>query len=294
MPAENYTIDFDGATLFACAKHYIPFEVNKADPGKAQQIRAFKNELAERIRALEIAPQDVLVAQYGETGTPRFYDTENMCIYNLGTSVFSAGCSTDIAFAALSPDKIDKFQRRFGAKPDQGCFYAYSMVAKEELEKECNSRRLIADWDHIGIDTKRPNTPQRYWESIRSQYKDVCVHQALKHPEADCFGIKVTLHLPKKILPASVMKPLLDGIVCAFHQREGIDDVLRTVAGDRYEEMVVDAENNIGVLGKMDYVKPYRGKSLKWNPADERLKFAWVSTVNEDVAPYFEGSLFVW
>ena len=57
--------------------------------------------------------------------------------------------------------------------------------------------------------------------------------------------------------------------------------------------MVVDAENSIALLGKRNYLQPYRD-GFKWNPADERLKFAWVSVVVEDCEPYFEGKLFAW
>ena len=65
------------------------------------------------------------------------------------------------------------------------------------------------------------------------------------------------------------------------------------ITQNSFENMVGDAENFISVLGSRDYVQPYRD-GFKWNPADERLKFAWVSIVTEDCEPYFEGKIFAW
>lgn len=293
MPTESYRIDSDGEMILASAKYHIPFEITKTNAEKAQQVHAFKRELTDQIKSMEISPWNVMVAQYGETGGNRFYDIENMCIYNLGTSAFSACCPTEIAFSAIRGKDVDKLSKMFGAKVEHNCFYVYSPVLKEELERECNSKPLFADWNYIGIDTKLPNTPRKYWTSLRQQYARVCVHQIPEHPETDCFGIKVTVHCSNRMLPASLMKPLLDGIVCAFHQRDGVDNLLHTITKEAFEKVVVSAENRIAVLGKRDYVNPYRN-GIKWNPADERLKFAWVSVVTEDCEPYFEGKLFAW
>jgi len=294
MPAESFKIESDSKMILASAKYYIPFELPKADAVKAQQIQVFEDDLTARIRSMEVTPQEVLVAKYGEIGKPRFYDIENMCIYNLGTSAFSRCCANDIAFMELSTEEIDRFQNAYGKDDAQRYFYSFSSVSKKDLESICNSKRLIGSWDHIEIDTTLPNTPYRFWESLRRQYDSISIYQPLDQPETACFGIRVTLHQPTKAFPAGVMKPLLDGIVCAFHERNGIDNILHTITHDSFNRHVVDAENNISILGKKDYVKPYRVNSIKWNPADERLKFAWVSVVTEDCTPYIEGKLFSW
>lgn len=293
MPMETYRIESDGETLFASAKYYIPFEIPKADSEKAQQIQAFESELSNRIDSMEVAPWDVLVAKYGELGKQRFYDIENMCIYNLGTATFSRCCPTDIAFEEMSAKEIDRFQNYFGAISDQNCLYAYSSTPRKGLEEKCNSKQLFAEWSHISIDMDLPNSPHRYWASMRRQYERVSVQKVLKQPELAHFGIRVIIHLSRRTLPAGIMKPLLDGIVCAFHGRNSIDNILNIITQDAFDKMVVDAENSIALLGERNYLQPYRD-GVKWNPADERLKFAWVSVVVEDCEPYFEGKLFAW
>lgn len=294
MHDDCFKIDSNSETIYAASEYYIPFEINKSDSQKAQMIQSFNNELVGRIHNFQIlASREVLFAKYGEIGKPRFYDIENMCIYNIGTSTFSHCCPTDIAFLEMPIQEIKEIQNKLGATEAQKCIYAYELVLREELEYLCKSKQLIAGWSHIDIDTNLANTPRRYWESIRRQFERVYVHQPLINPLRDHFGFQVTIHVPKQLLPAGVMKPLLDGVVCAFHGRDGIDDILQTITQDSFERMVNSAENNIALLGNRNYVQPYRD-GFKWNPADERLKFAWVSVVTEECKPYFEGKLFAW
>ena len=293
LPEETHRIGFDGETLIAAARYHIPFDIPKTDVEKAKQIQAFNDELTVMIDSLNVPAWKVLVAKYGEMGTPRFYDIENMCIYNMGASTFSRCSPTDIAFSELPATELNEIQKQLGATEDQKCFYMYTPVSREELEDMCNSRHLIAEWSHININIDLPNAPHRYWASIRQQYEHVSVHKMLDNPESDYFGMRVIAHLPRRLLPAGLMKPLLDGIVCAFHRRSGTNDVLHSITQNSFENMVGDAGNFISVLGRRDYVQPYRN-GFKWNPADERLKFAWVSIVTEDCEPYFEGKIFAW
>ena len=294
MSDDCFKIKSNSEMISAASECYIPFEINKSDPQKAQMIQSFNDELVGRINNFQImASREVLIAKYGEIGKPRFYDIENMCIYNLGTSTFSHCCPTDIAFSEMPLQEIEEIQKRLGATEAQKCYYAYELVLREELEHLCNSKQLIAGWSHIDIDTNLANTPRRYWESIRRQFERIYVHQSLNNPARDYFGLQVTVHVPRQLLPASVMKPLLDGIVCAFHGRDGIDDVMQTLTQDSFDGMVNDAEKSIAVLGNRNYVQPYRD-GFKWNPADERLKFAWVSVAVKECEPYFEGKLFAW
>ena len=89
------------------------------------------------------------------------------------------------------------------------------------------------------------------------------------------------------------MKSLLDGIVCAFHKQDKMEIQLKQLAKEKYTDMVTAAEEKLGILGKYKYAFP-RGNSIQWSPADDRLKFAWISIVQEDTQPYFNGKIFKW
>ena len=295
LPKEAFEIGFDGEILFASTDHYIPFEIPKCETEKTYQIKTFKRELIKKIDLL-YRPQfaRILMAQYGEIGKSRFFDIENMCIYNLGTSVFSTSCSTDIVFSELKKDEITLLNERFDFSFDGKYFYAYSWLSHNQLTTICHSRPLIAKWNKIPIKAGIPNTPYRYWLSIREQYKKVDVCRMLEYPSTSDFGIKITLHLPKKVLPAGIMKPILDGVVCAFHKRGNIDNVLHSLVNEKFIDVITEAEKRLSLFGERNYVDTYRENSIKWNPEDERLKFAWISIVEEECVTYFDGEIYEW
>ncbi|MBP3313684.1 MAG: hypothetical protein J6K84_03390 [Oscillospiraceae bacterium] len=295
FPKEEFEIECDEETLFAPTDHYIPFEISKTETEKAYQIRTFKQEL---IKKLELLPSPqfgrVLMAQYGEIGKSRFFDIENMCIYNLGISVFSKSCPSDIVFSELTKEEIASLNERFDISSNRKYYYSYSWILPDHLDNICRSKTLIARWNSIAIKTDLPNTPHRYWLSIREQYKDVNVCGALAQPSTDNFGIKIVLHLPKKALPAGIMKAVLDGVVCAFHHRQDDNKFLLQLTNEKFEDVIQNAEKFISLFGERDYVNTYRENSIKWNPADERLKFAWISVIEENCTPYFDGEVYQW
>ena len=291
---DAFNIEYDGITLWAAAKYCIPFQINHSNTEKNKQIKSFKNKLENRIRAMELDPEDILVAQYGELGKPRFFDIENMCIYNLGTSVFSECCPTDIAFMELTKQEIETHRSTFFNPSDWKYFYAYAPFQRNALALFCDLKPLIAKWEGIIIDRHIPNSPFKYWKSIRSQINKVTVYEKLKSANESPYGLKITLHLPKKVLPASIMKPLLDGVVCAFHKH--CDPVpLHQILNEDFNTLVAGIETDFSLFGVQNYLQAYRNKTtIKWNPADERLKFAWVSIIEEDYIPFFDGEIYQW
>ena len=295
LPKEEFEIEYDEETLFASTNHYIPFEISKSQTEKTYQTKTFKQELARKIDLFS-TPQfnRILMAKYGEIGESRFFDIENMCIYNLGTSLFSKSCPCDIAFSELTKEDIAFLKETFDIVSNRNYYYSYSWISPEQLHNICCSKPLIAKWNSIALRTDIPNTPYRYWLSIREQYEKVDVYQPLEQPDKNDFGIKITLHLPKKVFPAGIMKPILDGIVCAFHQSYNIDNVLLQLSTNDFEHLITNAEKHISLFGRQEYVNTYRGNSIKWNPADERLKFAWISVVEEDCVAYFDGEIYQW
>ena len=55
----------------------------------------------------------------------------------------------------------------------------------------------------------------RYYATIRENLD--CIDIQGRIEDKSLFGMVLDITLPTKVLPASVMKPLLDGLICAFH-----------------------------------------------------------------------------
>ena len=108
------------------------------------------------------------------------------------------------------------------------------------------------------------------------------------------FGIKIEITIPYFSHPAAIMKPLLDGIICAFHGEKGdVERILNDMFMTRTERMLSDTDK-LNIFGNREYLKRYRGhNSFKWNPEDERLQFAWI-TVRRGRLSLMKGSIYEW
>jgi len=106
-------------------------------------------------------------------------------------------------------------------------------------------------------------------------------------------GLKIELSIPRTASFTNVvnaMKPMIDGVICAFHTPDGIavDEVSKLLNINK--EVFLSAEKTC--LGKRCYISPYR-KSIKWNPQDERLDYVVIEPVIVDDEKFsFSGQLF--
>jgi hypothetical protein len=73
----------------------------------------------------------------------------------------------------------------------------------------------------------------------------------------------------------SMMKPIIDGTLSAFHsQRAPIPELARIIGnrlgtdGERIQKLLCD--NTLSVLGDRAFVRKWRD-SVQWNPADDSL-----------------------
>jgi hypothetical protein len=86
--------------------------------------------------------------------------------------------------------------------------------------------------------------------------------------------IKIRSPQGQKVNLSGVIKQLLDGIISAFHEQDGLLDpvaIKRLVAllgknSREIEDLLYDSES--AVLGKRKSIHPFR-KGIQWNPADD-------------------------
>lgn len=147
---------------------------------------------------------------------------------------------------------------------------------------------MMASWVNTPINTKIPHSALRYYDAIRKNISNINICTNYEFNDV-FFGIRINITLPQKILPATVMKALLDGIICAFHGEK--TDTTTELSKKLLE---TDNINPINLLGKKDYVIKFNSrKSYKWNPEDERLLFAWI-IVNQDEKAEMSGEIYNW
>jgi len=228
-----------------------------------------------------------MYAEYGCTSY-EFIDIENALFYNMGTSTFNSMLTkeTSVYFQSILPNEIYSCD-------DENIHYVYHyFLLSKTNQKYWWESDLLCKWDKIPL--KKVNSTVKaldYYLAIKNHSNLV---QCFDNENEKNLGLKIKLFIPqssnfKNIM--GIMKPMIDGIVCAFHTPDQIDINEISNLLDLPKEYFSSIQNTC--IGKRCYINPYR-KSVKWDPQDERLEYVFIEPVIVDDKMFsFSGELFV-
>lgn len=286
----DYTLIQTEKTVFVESDFYIPFEPKKASLMNRDKIISLRDDLRKNIKRLEVNDGEILFASYSENDKSRFYDVENMLFYNIGVSAFKECCKKQVAFMGDIEHTCSEDKKH--SDIEERYFYSYQVLSTEDIDSMLHKREVVACWKNFPIDVYIPQFPARYYAAVRKKAADVKIRKVL---ENKCpYGISLDVTLPSKSTAMSIMKPLLDGVICAFHgETEGVEDTLRKLFDDT-SCLLNACTCKLNVLGNRTYVSQYRGEgSFKWNPEDERLQFARI-TLRQGANAMLSGKIYEW
>lgn len=292
LNTEYFDIAADPKRVLAASDFYIPFEIGSVQPDKSAQIRDYKSRLRAAIGRMRPQNSEILFAQYAEDGEAnRFFDLENMLFYNLGLSAFGDCAAHGISFSAL-PDK-SALCRQNGIK-NRKCVYCYQCLPLSAAEANFAGLPLMAAWRDVPLNRHEANAPAKYWKALRSARDQVTVPDNAGPPISGCFALKIELYLPVQIKLANTIKPLLDGVICAFHgENDRCLDCLTDFCTRQHCEELSIPNQFPCILGEREWIRPYRnGRSFLWNPADELCKLALVTISYSAETPSFSGKIY--
>ena len=153
---------------------------------------------------------------------------------------------------------------------------------------------LMAEWTDVPLDHREAGTPAKYWKAIRCARDKVTVFDYAESPITSCFALRIALCLPKEVRLASTVKPLIDGVVCAFHGEDArclaclTDFCVRQCC----EKLAVPNQFP-AVLGKREFIRPYRGgRSVLWDPADDLCRLALITVSYGTEDSLFSGEIY--
>lgn len=254
----------------AWSTQYIPFEP------KGWHLDC-RNELRQAIS--QIAPDgDCLYAAYISQNV-KFCDVENVLIYNIGTAAFNTLCKKGICF-----------ERGFGSIPPVPAtninakhYYRYAQYDQFLL---WNEDEALVVWHDTTLPTPPSmSKPHLYWHAMRKG-TIVCKDSKLISKQ---FGLAIQLTIPKtaRCNLATILKPLLDGVISAFHWHNALrDDIMlerlcKLTDADTadLEQMLYDKTH--AVLGARSLVSAYR-EGIKWNPEDDACMACHVTVRREE------------
>ena len=252
----------------ASADGYIPFE-----PARTSWKRELRDEIRSRCRLLEPSAGEVLHATFfGDM--PRRADVENLVLYNIDQSFDSFNCagSNGIRFehGGVVPPLLPR-----GASHPFGYRYAFAQRDNEFLTAWKPGRSLASfDWTDLGAFAGGKKLAQVWLALARGDAK---VFVPVIAPDTK-FAVKVAVRPPrgKSAVLGKLVKPIFDGVICAFQAHAGTED-LSEISERLAKDLPAHSEDlrrylrdqSRAVLGSVLQLFFLHGAGVKGNPSDD-------------------------
>ncbi len=232
--------------------NYIPFEPKYESV--EMKNRAIIRTAVKQLRAKE---NEILFAEFGnQSGKNWFYDLENILFYNIGTFYFKQACKNGVAFCEMQDcsNNSGKYVYRYKLKTVDKCIV---------------SKKIVAEWENISFEEINSSLKAAdYWKKFKENWYKVSAPKAEKISGNYGVMLHIELSKGKEINLAAIMKPMLDGIICAFHPA---DRDLSSFCEKLYcSESLLRGDDKCVLLPR-EYLYHYRG-GIKWNPEDDKCK----------------------
>jgi len=241
----------------------LPFEPKGVD-------LEFKVALRQAILQLGAAPGDVLHAVYASEVDSKA-DAENILFYNVGTSSFQPLTQFGLRFerAYVAPPTVR------GVEHPYLHYHRYWLSARVDGFRHWDKGQIVARFQAKAIaNVAELHAPSSIWYRVKRGEHQV------KHGAATLdqgYGVSIAIRKPanSSLSLASIVKPVLDGVISAFHTHNGtkLDDVSERlgtklgIATAEARRLLLDEQLNL--LGPRNLVWPF-SKGIQWNPADDR------------------------
>jgi len=278
---ENYILLSSEKELLCSSKIKIPFEPKG-------ETKVLRNAIQKELSLLNPSDNAVFCAEYGDPCSSRS-DIENSLFYNLGISHFKNALTqtTPLYFQRKQQNEI-----RICNEDSFTFFYHYYFTFAKNLCFWWESVP-ICEWNKIPLNKVCSSTKAfEYFAAIKSHPQSV---QCFSKTRKCNLGMKIQLFVPKKARfsnVASVMKPMIDGIISAFHASNKID--VQAVCTILNTDTRLFSSDEKTCLDSYPYVIPHKNTaSVIWSPADDRLDYVFVEPIRVDDTTFsFSGKLF--
>lgn len=229
-----------------------------------------RDELASAIRRLNAPPDNALHASYVSPAHD-LCDIENVLFYNVGTSAFRAATTQGMRFERsfaqppVTPTRVERDPRHY---------HRYEMRAITSGWSHWLPTETAVEWQDVEIPRLGSDTKTAVvWHSLKRANGAIQRHGLANGH----FGLRIVMNVPDTtpiVGVSGLMKPLLDGLIAAFHRHDGsdLDEIARRLA-QQLDISTSDAarllsDAAIAALGERRLVW-LRGVGLQWNPRDD-------------------------
>lgn len=268
----QYEIDANKDLLIAKTNERLNFEP------KDWRVN-FKQDIIKSLKSM--TPQKQFLFAKLQTAEKDFFDVENVLFYNIGPSEFRKFDTNGVWFVLDRHDNSKEYK------------YIHQYGFIDSIVESRNS--LVAEWKNVIVD--RPSTskkPLDYWIAFKKSDKvTIRQHDFLKE-----FGVYIEIYKPinQCINIINIQKPLLDGVISAFHGISHIEPIamqyLSLHTGLSYNTISSYLKSDLTCLPKREVIQKYRD-GIKWNPQDEKCIDVRIVVKNSDDENYrLSGNIF--
>lgn len=283
MYSDNYKIISTDGMVQVFSKERIPYQPQ-------DWRKEFRDALRCALSQLKPSTESqYLIASYCGTGTGSF-DLENVLFYNIGSAPFRPFAANLI----LAKDCSHQETKTTDEGAEFPHRYVYKIYDSENQMDFWGKHTLAAEWESLSVPVSLSiNKAVVYWRALRENPEKVHSYHKL---QSSNFGVKIKLSVPKTktVNLTSVVKPMLDGVICAFHSADQCLQKESSLIASRLgvpKQQLLSSDNDI--LGPHRFIYPYRENSVKWNPRDNHcLAFEIEAEHNNDGGCRFSGGIY--
>jgi hypothetical protein len=245
-------IEIDSTSVAIWLNTRLPFEPKG-------EMREARDRLREALSALESASSETILTAVYTSLDEGFCDVENVLLYNVGST----------AFAKSSQGGI-RFERRIATPPQSPSGASFEHQNRYSLAKICaespNTSVYTREFDLVSLSSS--TKPHEVWWAFHEGEGGDSESQI-----QGAFALEIRLVTPKQLGNlASVIKPLLDGIISAMHSESNLDPVAAQRLAEKLGRPIESVVSRLQlpsapILGPQDLLQ-VTSAGVKWNPAD--------------------------
>ena len=252
-----------------------------------------RDDIGSAVSHLVARPGELLHAAYASTSTETV-DTENVLFYNVGTGRFAAAARYGLLF-----------ERRFVEVPTPTDVHGQSSAHHVAYQlrtgqgpRYWKSGPTLVEWKAV------PCPPLHEFAKLSEIWLDIkqatqAIHRVapMGTRTVDRFGLELVVPVgdggSRNV--AAFVKPLVDGVIAAFHSHDGSDEhELAARLANRLnlppeKLLALLRDTSLAALGSRRLLWRWRD-SVQWNPADDQCVLGRVVVLAGGPAPHWSHS----